>query len=127
MEVFPSKGGSSRLISPSLCGLHDSSVPSYTYANKTKVNHLSFMDDLKLYARSETPLVSMIQSVRISCSNNIGMKFGVEKCAILVLKRVKLAQTEGITLPEGTTIKAMEESEGYKYPGVLEASDMLHD
>ena len=44
----------------------------------------------------------------------------------MVIKRGQLAQTEGITLPDDTTIRAMEESEGYKYLGVLEASDMLH-
>ena len=72
------------------------------------------MDDLKLNARSECQLDSLIQSVRIfSC--DIGMKFGIEKCAVLVIKRGKLAQTEGITLPDDTTIRAMEESEGYKY------------
>ena len=98
----------------------------YTYAKKTKINHLFFMDDLKLYARSECQLDSLIQSVRI-LSNDIGMKFGIEKCAVLVIKRGKLAQTEGITLPDDTTIRAMEESEGYKYLGVLEASDMLHN
>ena len=98
----------------------------YIYAKNTKVNHLLFMDDLKLYARSECQLDSLIQSVRIF-SNDIGMKFGIEKCAVLVIKRGKLAQTEGITLPDDTTIRAMEESEGYKYLGVLEASDMLHD
>ena len=54
------------------------------------------------------------------------MKFGIEKCAVFVLKRGKLAQTEGVTLYD-TIIRAMEEGEGYKYLGVLEASDMLHD
>ena len=32
----------------------------YTYAKNTKVNHLLFMDDLKLYARSECQLDSLI-------------------------------------------------------------------
>jgi len=32
----------------------------------------------------------------------------------------------GTTLPDDTTIRAMEESEGYKYLGVLEASDIPH-
>ena len=98
----------------------------YTYGKKTKVNHLLFVDDLKLYARSECQLDSLIQSVRIF-SNDIGMKFGIEKCAVLVIKRGTLAQTESITLPDDITIRAMEENEGYKYLGVLEASDMLHD
>ena len=34
-------------------------------ANKTKINHLLFVDDLKLYPRSESQLESLIQSVRI--------------------------------------------------------------
>ena len=33
-------------------------------ANKTKINHLLFVDDLKLYPRSESQLDSLIQSVR---------------------------------------------------------------
>ena len=37
------------------------------------------------------------------------MKFGIEKCEVLVLKRGRLAQSEGITLPDETTIGAMKE------------------
>ena len=55
------------------------------------------------------------------------MKFGVEKCAMLVMKCGKMTQSKGTALPDDTTIQAMEESEGYKYLGVLEADDMLHD
>ena len=33
------------------------------------------------------------------------------------LKRNKLAQSEGITLPDETIIKAVEESDRYKYLG----------
>ena len=52
------------------------------------------------------------------------MKFGIEKCAVLLLKRGRLAQSGGITLPDD---RAMKKSEGYKYLGVLEADGMLHD
>ena len=76
----------------------------YTYANKTKVNHLLFMDDLKLYARTESQLDSLIQSVRIF-SNDIGMKFAIVKCAVLVLKRGKLAQTEVVKISKYTAQK----------------------
>ena len=47
------------------------------------------------------------------------MKFGIEKCAVLVMKRGRLAQSEGIRLPDETTIRAMREGEGYKYLGGL--------
>ena len=53
-----------------------------------KLNHLLFMDDLKLYAKSERELDSIIQAVRI-VSDNIGMVFGLDKCAVLFLKRGK--------------------------------------
>ena len=96
------------------------------YANNTKLNHLFFMDDLKLYARNENQLDSLKQTVRI-ISKDIGRKFGIEKCAVLVLKRGRLAQSEGIRLPDETTIRAMREREGYKYLGVLEADGMLND
>ena len=64
----------------------------YLYANNTKLNHLFFMDDLKLYARNENQLDSLIQTVGI-VRKDIGMKFGIEKCAVLVLKRGRLAQS----------------------------------
>ena len=50
------------------------------------------MDDLKIYAKSESQLDSLVQSLRIF-SNDIGMKFGIEKCAVLVLKYVKRNNT----------------------------------
>ena len=84
------------------------------------------MDDLKLYSKNENQLDSLIQAVSI-IGKDIGMKFGIEKCAVLVLGRGRLAQSEGIRLPDETTIIAMRESEGYEFLGVLEADGMLHD
>ena len=44
-------------------------------------NHLLFMDDLKLYGSNKNQLDSLIQTVRVF-SENICMKFGLDKCAI---------------------------------------------
>ena len=57
------------------------------------------MDDLKLYAKTPNQLDSLIQTVRIF-SNDIGMKFGIENRAVLIIKRGKMTQSEGITLPD---------------------------
>ena len=46
------------------------------------------MDDLKLYAKSEKDLESLIQIVRIF-SEDIGMEFGLDKCAILIMMKGK--------------------------------------
>ena len=83
------------------------------------------MDDLKLYAKTSNQLDSLIQTVRIF-SSDIGMKFGIEKCAVLIIKRGKITQSEGIALPDDTNIRSLKEGEGYKYLGVLEADVMLH-
>ena len=48
---------------------------------KEKINHLLFMDHLKLYSRCEKELNSLVQTVRVF-SEDIGMEFGIEKCAV---------------------------------------------
>ena len=59
------------------------------------INHLLFMNDLKLYSKSEKALDSLIQTVRIF-SEDIGMQFGIDKCAMLVVKRGKTVESDGI-------------------------------
>ena len=46
--------------------------------SKEKINHLLFMDDLKLYSRIEKGLDSLVQTVR-GFSEDIEMEFGIEK------------------------------------------------
>ena len=92
--------------------------------NDTKVNHLFFMDDLKLYGKSESEL-NELMSVVNRFSSDIGMEFGFEKCAMVVLKAGVRVESQGIELPSGDKIKELEES-GYKYLGVLQECGILH-
>ena len=66
--------------------------------SKEKINHLLFMDDLKLYSQSERGLDSLLQTVCVF-SADIGMKFGIEKCAMLVMQKGKIVNSVGIALP----------------------------
>ena len=50
----------------------------YVTSRNQKLNHLLFMDDLKLHAKSERELDSLIQTVRIF-SDDVGMVFGLDK------------------------------------------------
>ena len=51
---------------------------AYEVAGSTeKINHLLFMDDLKLYNRNEKELHSLVQTICVF-SKDIGMKFGIE-------------------------------------------------
>ena len=67
--------------------------------NKGRVNHILFMDDLKLYGKNEGQLDTLVNSVMI-LSEDIQMRFGINKCAILVMKRGKYVHSEGIKLPD---------------------------
>ena len=78
------------------------------------------MDDLKLYSRSEKGLDSLVQRVPVF-SEDIGMEFGIEKCAMLVMEKGKTVKSVGIELPNGNVIKSLQEDESYKYLGILEA------
>ena len=49
------------------------------------------------------------------------MEFGIEKCAMLVIKSGKRHTTEGIGLPNQDKIRTLRENDTYKYMGNLEA------
>ena len=94
-------------------------VPTgYTLKCGLKLNHLLFMDDLKIYGKSEREINGLVSTVEIF-SNNIGMEFGAKKCGTRILKRGKVVKTEGLELPSGDKIKEVEDG-GYKYLGITE-------
>ena len=94
--------------------------------SKEKINHLLFMDDLKLYSRSEKGLDSLVQTVRVF-SKDIGIEFGIEKCAMLVMETGKIVKLVGIELADGKVMKSLQECESYKYLGILQADKFLEE
>ena len=51
----------------------------------------------------------------------IGIEFGIEKCAMLVMKRGKRHLTDGIELSNQDKIRTLGENDTYKYLGILKA------
>ena len=94
--------------------------------SKEKINHLLFMDDLKLLSRSEKGLDSLVQTVPVF-SKDIGMEFGTEKCAMLEMEKGKILKPVGTELPDSKVIKSLQEDESYKYLGILEADKFLEE
>ena len=90
-----------------------------------KINHLLFMDDLKLFAKNEDQIDNLVNTVRIF-SEDIKMEFGLPKCGVLIMKRGKVVKSEGISMPDGKMMKNIEEG-GYKYLGILEADGVKHE
>ena len=75
---------------------------------------------IKLYAKNEKSLNSLVQTVRIF-SDYINIEFGIDKCAILVLKRGKITKFDGIWLPDSRVMNGIIEWAGYKYLGIIQA------
>ena len=91
---------------------------------KGSINHLLFMDDLKLFGKDEREIESLVNTVRIF-SDDIRMEFGLKKCGVILMKRGKLVEFDGIVLPNDTIMKTVDE-DGYKYLGILELDDIMH-
>ena len=81
-----------------LSGVLNKSAAGYQLSQEEgKITQLLFMDGLRLYGRNEMEINSLVHTVRVF-SSDIGMDFGVKKCAMMVMKRGKLDKSEGIRL-----------------------------
>lgn len=75
------------------------------------------MDDLKLYTANKDQLCSLTHAVRIF-SEYIKMSFGLEKCAVMEMRKGRKVESSGIVLPDDQHIGEVE-GEGYRYFGIL--------
>ena len=92
---------------------------SYEWGNKGfKLNHLLFMDDLKLFAKSKNQIDSLVQTVHFF-SKDIGMQLGIKKCRAFIMERRKVIRTDGIRQPDGQHMKDIDET-AYTYLEILE-------
>ena len=82
----------STLLAESKCALR--------FKDGTTINHLFYMDDMKLDAKTERDIDSLINLPRVF-SDDIGMSFGLSKCGRLMTKRGKVVGTNGVALPNG--------------------------
>ena len=91
---------------------------SYTLGGEEQINHLLFVDDLKLYGNSENEIKGLVSTVNVFCQD-IGMEFVIKKCGVIIMNRGKVKSTDRIELPSGEKIREIE-ADGYKYLGILE-------
>ena len=72
------------------------------------------------FAKNEKELEALIHAGR-TYSQDIRMEFGVEKCAMLIMKSGKQHLTDGMEQPNQDKIRTLGEKETYKYLAILEA------
>ena len=75
------------------------------------------MDDIKLFAKNEKALETLIQTLRLY-GQDMGMEFGIEKCIMPVMKSGKEHIKQQ---PNQVVIRTLGEKETYKYLGMLES------
>ena len=90
-----------------------------------KINHLFYMDDLKIYAKDDTELEKLLHTVQ-TFSDEIGMEFGLDKCAKATFKHGKMVKSTNIVLNDNTVIKELDQENTYKYLGVNESNGIQH-
>ena len=81
----------------------------YSLKNGEKLNHRLFMDDLKIFAKSEREVNGLISTEQI-LNNDIGMEFGTKRYGVLVLKSRKVVSSEGVEMNDGERIKEIEKN-----------------
>ena len=97
----------------------------YQLDKQTKINHLFYMDDLKLDGTSDNQLNGLISTVK-KVSDDIQMEFGLDKCAKATFKRGKKVSAEGILLNDHQLIQDLDQAETYKYLGMEEGKGVQH-
>lgn len=86
-----------------------------------KLNHLLYMDDLKLFAKSKRHLQSLITTTKIF-SDDIKMKFGTEKCSTVFVKNGKIVSS----LETICNIRNLPVDQNYKYLGLEQHIGLDH-
>ena len=67
-------------------------------------NHFLFVDDLKLFERNEGELEKLVDLVGVY-SKDIWMEFGLDKCAVVVIKKSVKVRREVMVLPSGNVMR----------------------
>ena len=75
--------------------------------SQDKNNHLMYIDDVRLFAKNEKELKTLIHAVRIYIQD-MAMEFGIEKFTMLVMKHGKVHMTEVLTYQITTKLKRTE-------------------
>ena len=94
-------------------------LSGYQVAPDQQLTHLLYMDDLKLFARNDTQLHILLRTVKMF-SDDVGLTFGMDKCAKLSVSRGKAVETDDLVVHDDFCIRELNTFEAYKYLGFFE-------
>ena len=90
---------------------------------KKIVSNLLYIDDLKVYARSDTEMQQCKELIE-GFSKDVSMEFGLSKCAVIHTRKGKVVKSNVVT--DIPILDENGETTGYKYLGVLQAERVHH-
>ena len=70
------------------------------FRSGTTVNHLLYVDDIKLYAKSKRDIDLRVHLTKVFSTDN-GMTFSLGKCGCLIVSRGKIKHTNRVEMPNG--------------------------
>ena len=85
---------------------------------ETNLNHLLFMNDLKLYGSNQNEIDSVVKTVEI-VTKDIAIKFHRDKCGVLTMKKEREIECDGIELKHGEENNQVGKAR-YKYLGIMD-------
>ena len=96
------------------------STEGYAYGKNRQhqQKHNSFVDDLKLHATDINTVKRQLEIVT-TFSEDIGMKFGEEKCAFLQIEKGRIKRSVPLNINH-LTIQPVADGDSYKYLGIDE-------
>ena len=103
------------MFKPSVILLQNLKGYSYGKSRNHTLTHNFFVDELELYASPISILKKQLDLVT-TFSNDIGMKFGQDKCAYIKIEKGKNTTTAPIEINDLTT-KPIREGKSYGYLG----------
>ncbi|PFX32844.1 Retrovirus-related Pol polyprotein from type-1 retrotransposable element R2 [Stylophora pistillata] len=87
----------------------------------SKVTGLVYIDDIKIFAASESKLERVMKMVK-SSMEDVGLQWNLKRCAVARVKRgVQVTAFSGGRVVESTRIPCLDDGERYKFLGVLES------
>ncbi|CAK1585332.1 unnamed protein product [Parnassius mnemosyne] len=102
-------------------------LKGYKFKDSFWINHLLYMDDLKVYTNNNSNLKVFLDSVEVFTSD-VGMQFGLDKCKIIHLSSGYRSNAigEGHILLSGKTFEQLAIGDRYKYLGIHESGKIEH-
>ena len=89
------------------------------------LNHLLYVDDIKLYGSSPAELKELLSIVE-AVSEDIKMEFGFDKCKVLNIRKGKWSNEETEQFLNNQTVQQMNEEDLYKYLGFHQNRKLNH-